>query len=259
MSLRRVDNLRDDKFSHGDAEDYRILLKNILKYYEIRPLRDHPAEGRVCYFRHDVDTSINGALRMAQIEAETGISSTYYILPTATYFQRSAGKMGEIQELGHKIGLHHNFIKPFHRKRGQANAQSLFLSQLHKLRRLGVDVKTVSTHGDPLCRKYEISNYQMFLECPSQLERLGVFPMKLSLKEHGLREAHFLERDCYVTDSGGGWQYTFEQYVDEWNGRFLRTTQIIDLIRNLGEQEKTDKLLLLTHPCWWRFYESELD
>jgi hypothetical protein len=61
--------------------------------------------------RHDVDHSIDHALQFAIYEHAQGITSSYYILPTAPYYaykdevRRSALA---IQKLGHEVGIHND-------------------------------------------------------------------------------------------------------------------------------------------------------
>ena len=60
--------------------------------------------------RHDIDNSLPQALRLAEIEAEEGVKSTWFVLlrtdfynPASAASQRILCRLGE---LGHEIGLH---------------------------------------------------------------------------------------------------------------------------------------------------------
>jgi hypothetical protein len=60
--------------------------------------------------RHDVDLSLDAALVMAEVEAEEGAWSTYFLM-TRSSFYNLASKEGEravarLRELGHRIGHH---------------------------------------------------------------------------------------------------------------------------------------------------------
>jgi hypothetical protein len=68
-----------------------------------------PAAGDVI-LRHDVDLSLQGALAMAEVEAEEGAWSTWFLM-TRSVFYNLASKEGEqaiarLRELGHRIGHH---------------------------------------------------------------------------------------------------------------------------------------------------------
>ena len=66
-----------------------------------------------CVIRHDIEFSVDRALRMARIEAdELGVVSTYTVqLRNNTYnalSEKNIKAVQEIRKLGHKIGLHQN-------------------------------------------------------------------------------------------------------------------------------------------------------
>jgi hypothetical protein len=70
---------------------------------------DGPERGDI-YLRHDVDLSLDAALRMAELEADRGVRTTY-LLMTESVFYNLASTEGEdaiarLRELGHSVGLH---------------------------------------------------------------------------------------------------------------------------------------------------------
>lgn len=80
--------------------------------------------GKVCDFnelakndsfiilRHDVDFSLEHALKIAKIEARIGLQSTYFILLHSPYYNALSKSnmmiIKEISSLGHEIGLHYD-------------------------------------------------------------------------------------------------------------------------------------------------------
>ena len=71
---------------------------------------DHePAPGDLL-LRHDVDLSLDAALRVAEVEADAGASATYFLM-TRSVFYNLASPAGEaviatLRSLGHAVGLH---------------------------------------------------------------------------------------------------------------------------------------------------------
>lgn len=65
---------------------------------------------KFCLLRHDVDADLIAALKMARIENELGIRSTYFFMlrsPLYNLFSRDNYRMAlEIIRLGHFVGLH---------------------------------------------------------------------------------------------------------------------------------------------------------
>ena len=67
-------------------------------------------ERGVLYLRHDVDLSLDAALRMARLEAELGLTATYFLMTASVFYNldSSAGEAAvtELRSLGHRLGLH---------------------------------------------------------------------------------------------------------------------------------------------------------
>ena len=68
-----------------------------------------PAGGDL-FLRHDVDLSLDAALRMAELEAAAEARATYFLM-TRSVFYNLASPEGEraiarLRELGHRVGLH---------------------------------------------------------------------------------------------------------------------------------------------------------
>jgi len=62
--------------------------------------------------RHDIDASLTKAVELATVEAETNLSSTYFVLLDTEFYNplSFSGKMNlnKILDLGHQIGLHYD-------------------------------------------------------------------------------------------------------------------------------------------------------
>lgn len=95
--------------------EYRSLLQLALKRYTFAGFDecDLPAPempDRIVFWRHDIDLSLENAVQLAQIEAEEGATSTYFVhLHSAFYHpweRRSFDRLQRIVSLGHSIGLH---------------------------------------------------------------------------------------------------------------------------------------------------------
>ena len=60
--------------------------------------------------RHDVDLSLDAALRMAELEAEAGAAATYFLMTRSEFYNldspSGAAAIERLRELGHRVGLH---------------------------------------------------------------------------------------------------------------------------------------------------------
>jgi hypothetical protein len=60
--------------------------------------------------RHDVDLSLDAALRMAELEAEEGAAATYFLMTESVFYNLASTEghraLERLRELGHRVGLH---------------------------------------------------------------------------------------------------------------------------------------------------------
>ena len=176
---------------------------------------------KVIILRHDIDFSLDNALKFANIENKLGISSTYFIRLHSKYYNpleyNSYNIIKAIQGLGHEIGFHQEpdfsslFPNPNEYLKQEIKSFNL-LFQTH--------IKGVSTH-EPDRRGIQITpqNISEF-----DLEYESYFPI-------------FTQQMKYISDSGARWR---EGCMSEWIN-----------------QEKS-KLYINTHPFWW-FENSPLE
>jgi len=93
-----------------DLGHYRELLEAARTGgYRFAGFGEGPEHGDL-FLRHDVDLSLDAALRMAELETETGARATYFLM-TQSVFYNLASKEGvaaieRLRELGHRVGLH---------------------------------------------------------------------------------------------------------------------------------------------------------
>jgi hypothetical protein len=71
---------------------------------------DHEPEPGDLFLRHDVDLTLEAALRMAELEAELGASATYFLMTRSVFYNlhSPAGERAieRLSELGHRVALH---------------------------------------------------------------------------------------------------------------------------------------------------------
>lgn len=176
--------------------------------------------------RHDVDHSIVHAAKFAKWEAEHGINSTYFVLPTAPYWKQE--ETIEIalymQALGHEIGVHNDAHCAAGRgervKGGMQDgpldeiAMELLYAWTVELRIAGLDITGCADHGGG-----EPSNVALWRE------PLNHTPAEVGL-DYEAYELHHRGAN-YISDNRGGWRAPLEKVE--------------------GKQSH-----VLIHPCHWR-------
>lgn len=120
------------------------------KVFKIVPFRDIPLENiPYLILRHDIDFSIPAAIKMARIEHELGIQSTYFVLFSSKFYNVLEGntveQLRELAKLGHEIGLHYD---PRQYRSYGKNMKKTLEIQIKMLEHLlGTKVYSIARHG----------------------------------------------------------------------------------------------------------------
>lgn len=238
-------------------ESWTWLSQFLLSADQVLPLRDAvrlqdglPTRGIA--LRHDIDHDIENAVRLAELEAEIGITSSYYPLHTAWYYRwESKGQelsklmldaLAKIASLGHEIGLHNNAVRV-----GLDTGEDpikVLEREIEQLRGHGFDVVGTAAHGDSLVLASGVVNYDVFAErgeAPrhatwtdpnsGKVYETSFTPVKMA--DLGLEyESYTVPHKLYLADSGGRWEY-LPEYIEQ------------EFERGKGP------LQILTHPIYW--------
>ena len=77
--------------------------------YRFSSFEQPPAPGDVL-LRHDVDLSLDAALRMAELEAQAEAGATYFLMTQSVFYNLASPEgtraINRLRELGHGVGLH---------------------------------------------------------------------------------------------------------------------------------------------------------
>jgi len=92
---------------------YKKLLLFLISKRKIIPVAEAPStEPPYVILRHDVDASLESALKMAKIEKDLNIKATYYVLFSHNFYnlleKDSMKNVRKIYKLNHEIGLHYD-------------------------------------------------------------------------------------------------------------------------------------------------------
>lgn len=97
-------------FSYNEFKNLIGIVKQNLPIVDYKDVKDNTE--RFCILRHDIEFSIDRAYKLAKIEKELGVVSTYTVqVRNNTYnalSEKNIDLISKIKELGHHIGLHQN-------------------------------------------------------------------------------------------------------------------------------------------------------
>jgi hypothetical protein len=221
--------------------------------YTVLPLnefRDSIDNSKVMVgIRHDVDCHPFKALKMAEMERDYGIRTSYYILATGGYYgQLKKGGIylyecmddiyKEISYYGHEIGIHNDLVVIMIQY--EMDPLTFNKYELEHYKKLGIDIHGTVAHGSDLASK-TVKNFEMFSDyCKNTNLEYGGKTYKIgqhSMKEFGFEyEANFINHTQYYSDSGGDWNL---------KGGFP------ELISKIKSSKPGDRIQILAHPVWW--------
>ena len=97
-------------FSYNEYKNIIDLIKHNIPIKDFADINEKT--NKFCVIRHDIEFSLDRAYKLAKIEKELGIISTYTVqLRNNTYnalSEKNIDLVKEIESMGHKIGLHQN-------------------------------------------------------------------------------------------------------------------------------------------------------
>jgi len=234
-------------YGNRNFADYvKFLYKAKSNGFEFVPLmaflnKRVPNE-KIIGLRHDVDSELNHALKIAKIEHDLGIKSTYFVLHTASYFYKeiSSGiinnklikKLLYLQDtLGHEIGLHIDLmpIEIVYKKDPVIYVKNL----IGLLREKGINIIGVAPHGNLFHHVYRQKYIIEHKEFNNNIfaDPYIHFDVKIFNVDY---EAYSLDRDIYYSDA---------KFIDNmrWDFSFIDD----------DFYKKNGRTIILTHTIHW--------
>ena len=192
---------------------------------------------------HDVDARPEYALRIARIEADMGMRSTYYF--RSMHFRSHSETIKAIVALGHEAGYHYECLTT---TRGDVEAAYRdFHRNLEILREL-TPVRTACAHGSP---RSPYDSQDIWKQ--HDIHSLGI-------DYEPMLDTDF-SKTLYLTDTGRRWdgcrvsvRDKVPQHQEQWEREgltFHSTADIIHALRDLHHPIHHKELLVNTHPQRW--------
>ena len=198
-----------------DLGSYGEIISKIQDLgYKIVFFEDLDLQDTHLILRHDVDVSLESALKMANFEASKNIYSTYFILLRSEmyniYSSYATKIIKEILSLGHKIGLH--FDHSIYKNKDSDSIDHYCEDECLAIQSwFDININVISFHKP--------SKHLLSLDKEKIAGRLNTY------------QSAYFKDILYCSDSRGDWYYG-------------------DPLNNLKES-KYQSIQLLTHPIWW--------
>jgi hypothetical protein len=201
-------------FSDFTFAEFRKLIRVAKQNYIFRNFIDFNRDERYILWRHDVDFSMHAARKIAQIEHEEGIKSTFFLLLHSDFYnlfdKESRDCVREIISLGHEIGLH---FDSFYYSITAENQLQKFLSREKRI------LEELFEHEIAVFSFHNTTPFTMNCKEWSYANMINVY-------------ADYFQKNVeYCSDSNGYWRF--------------------ERLENVLVEAKPSCLQVLTHPVWW--------
>ncbi len=107
--------------------------------------------GNYLVLKHDVETDVSHAYRIAQIENQYGHRGSYYVQAYLLEEERNIKMLSEMQDMGHEISYHYDVLDAC--KGDFEKAIEEFAKNKKMFEDNGFEIKTVCQHGNPIVER----------------------------------------------------------------------------------------------------------
>lgn len=216
--------------------------------------------------RHDIDSEPDYALKMAKLENEMNICSTYYFRHVEGIFLPEL--IHSVADLGHEIGYHYEVVD---KALGNYElAINLFTKELTDFREI-CNIETIAQHGSPLIGNISATSFSgIYKLIKNHIEKKDMFTKWVNVdiwKRYNYSDFNIIgeaylsfdfDKIIYLSDTGRNWNPTKYKFRDIVSTNLSQpsinsTEGIIEIIKS----EQINSLYLLTHPNQWKEHFDE--
>ncbi len=197
--------------------------------------------------KHDVETNVAGALRMAEIEHKWGHSGSYYVQAYLLEDEKNILMLKKMQDMGHEISYHHDVMDANSGDISAAIAD--FDAKCEFFEKNGFKITTICQHGNPIVeRKGYTSNRDFFRNETVKEKFYYMADIMVDFKEKALGSTDYL----YFSDAGR----KFKLIYDPINNDLIPSDDMnipfdnLDLLWNYVMKQNANAIIS-THPHRW--------
>lgn len=194
--------------------------------------------------KHDVETNVKKAYKIARIEKEYGHCGSYYVQAYLLRDKKNVSILQNMQKMGHEISYHYDVMDSS--KGDIEKAKEEFEKNKRRFEANGFELITVCQHGNPLIERVGYtSNRDFFRNESVQKQYPRIADIMVNFKE--LKNVKYL----YFSDAGRVFKLIYDPLFndvynsDDKNVSFKSLCELIETI------EQNDSNIISTHPHRW--------
>ena len=149
--------------------------------------------------KHDVETNVDKALKLALIENKFAIKATYYVQSYLLNDNKNIEVLKKIKKLGHEVTYHYDVLDA--NKGNYTLAEKEFDITLMRFEEQGFKVETVCPHGNPVMERTGWSSNKDFFRNKKLNSKYS------NISDIVINPEKFINSEMvYISDAGFGWK-----------------------------------------------------
>jgi len=222
----------------------KLQIKSVTAYNAL----EH-SKSKEDYFiiKHDVETNVKKALKLALIEYKYGLSATYYVQSYLIENDENVKILKEISRLGHEVTYHYDVLDSNNGDFSLAEIE--FDETLIKFENIGMKVRTVCPHGNPVKKRFGWTSNKDFFRNKSINSKYS------EIADIVINPEKFINNGLiYISDAGFGWKKITDISNNDNNQSKDEDLKSLNSVINLI-QDSSKTLIISAHPHRWGKYK----
>lgn len=229
-------------FTYSIWKEICLELAKSKKTIKAEEILNQPHDRSWIVIKHDVETNVKKALKLAQIEHDCGIRATYYV--QANLLEHNKENLQKIQSLGHEVTYHYDVLDA--NNGNIEGALREFEKNMQQFNEYGFQVKTVCPHGNPMMNRNGWNSNKDFFRDDSIAKRFA------NILDIVVQLPYLSNEYKYISDAGYSWKVIVN--ISNNDIKNDGDTSLKDYQTLLHVLDTTDRVILSTHPHRWEEY-----
>lgn len=198
--------------------------------------------------KHDVETNVKKALKLAYIENKYGLKATYYVQSYLLENEDNTRNLKKISNLGHEVTYHYDVLDS--NNGNFQDAQIEFDKTLIEFEKLGMKVKTVCPHGNPVKKRSGWSSNKDFFR------NKFINTRYFEIADIVVNTEKFINNELiYISDAGFEWKKITDisnnDNIESKDEKLKNLNSVLNLI-----QDRSKTIIISAHPHRWNKFKT---
>lgn len=201
-------------------------------------------KNRFVVLKHDVETNVPNAYKLAEIEHKFGIKGSYYVQAYLLDDIENVKLLQKMQKWGHEISYHYDVLDA-HSGDYKA-AEEAFIKKSKIFENYGFHYRTICQHGNPVKKRVGYHSNRDFFRNPEIRKRYPQWvDMVVNYSQYAVNEY------LYISDASYRWNIITEPETNDINpdAKNIRIKNFNELFKQISNSNKS--FIISTHPHRW--------